>query len=51
VPPGPLLLAEVEGSVEAALALDGGETVASPFSESAGTVSLLHVRAAQLRAA
>jgi hypothetical protein len=51
VPPGPLLLAEVEGTVEAALALDGGETVANPFSESAGAVSLLHVRAAQLRAA
>ena len=51
VPPGPLLLAEVEGTIEAAIALEGGETVANPFSESAGAVSLLHVRAAQLRAA
>jgi hypothetical protein len=51
VPPGPLLLAEVEGTIEAAIGLDGGETVANPFSESAGAVSLLHVRAAQLRAA
>jgi hypothetical protein len=51
VPAGPLLLAEVEGTVEAAIGLDGGETVANPFSESAGAVSLLHVRAAQLRAA
>ena len=51
VPRGPLLLAEVEGAIEAAIGLDGGETVANPFSESAGAVSLLHVRAAQLRAA
>ena len=51
VPAGPLLLAEVEGTVEAAIGLGGGETVANPFSESAGAVSLLHVRAAQLRAA
>ena len=51
VPPGPLLLAEVEGTIEAAVALEGGETVANPFSESAGAVSLLHLRAAQLRAA
>ena len=51
VPPGPLLLAEVEGTVEAAIGVQGGETVANPFSESGGAVSLLHVRAAQLRAA
>jgi hypothetical protein len=51
VPAGPLLLAEVEGTIEAAIALDGRETVANPFSDSAGAVSLLHVRAAQLRAA
>ena len=51
VPPGPLLLAEVEGTVEAAIGLEGRETVANPFSESSGAVSLLHVRAAQLRAA
>ena len=51
VPPGPLQLAAVDGTVEAAIALAGGETVANPFSESAGAVSLLHLRAAQLRAA
>ena len=51
VPPGPLLLAEVEGTIEAAIGVEGGETVANPFSESGGAVSLLHVRAAQLRAA
>ena len=51
IPPGPLLLAEVEGAIEAAIGLEGGETVANPFSESEAAVSLLHVRAAQLRAA
>ena len=51
IPPGPLLLAEVEGAIEAAIGLEGGETVANPFSESSAAVSLLHVRAAQLRAA
>jgi len=45
------LLAEVEGTVEAAIGLEDGETVANPFSESAGAVSLLQFRAAQLRAA
>jgi hypothetical protein len=51
VPPGPLLLAEVEGTIEAAIGVQGGETVANPFSGSGVAVSLLHVRAAQLRAA
>ena len=51
VPLGPLLLAEVEGTVEAAIGLAGGDTIANPFSESAAAVSLLYVRAAQLRAA
>ena len=51
VPPGPLLLAEVEGTVEAAIGLEDGRTIANPFSGSASAVSLLHVRAAQLRAA
>ena len=51
VPRGPLLLAEVEGSIEAAIGVESRETVSNPFSGSAGAVSLLHVRAAQLRAA
>ena len=51
VPPGPLLLAEIDGTIEAAIGLEGRETVANPFSGSAGAVSLLHVRAEQLRAA
>jgi hypothetical protein len=51
VPPGPLLLAEVEGTVEAAVGVEGGETVANPFATSAEAVSLLRVRREQLRAA
>ena len=51
VPPGQLLLAEVEGTVEAAVALDGGETIANPFARSGEAVSLLELRADQLRAA
>ena len=51
MPPAPLLLAEVEGTIEAAISLECGETVANPFSESEAAVSLLHVRGAQLRAA
>lgn len=51
VPPGPLLLAEVEGEIEAVVALDGGETVANPFAASGEAVSLLRIRREQLRAA
>lgn len=51
VPPGPLLVAEVEGTIEAAVAVEGGESVANPFSPSEAAVSLLQVRAEQLRAA
>jgi hypothetical protein len=51
VPPGPLLVAEVEGTIEAAVAVEGGETIANPFAASGEAVSLLRIRAAQLRAA
>lgn len=51
MPPGPLLLAEVDGTVEAAVAIVGGETVANPFAACAEAVSLLHARVEQLRAA
>jgi hypothetical protein len=51
VPSGPLLVAEVDGSLEAAIGLDGCQTVANPFSASTAAVTLLHVRAVQLRAA
>jgi hypothetical protein len=51
VPQGALLVAEVDGSVEAAIGLDGCQTVANPFAASSAAVTLLHVRAVQLRAA
>jgi hypothetical protein len=51
VPPGPLLVAEVEGAVEAAVALEGGEAIANPFARSSEAVSLLRLRAEQIRAA
>ena len=43
-----VLVAEVDGSVEAALALDGGLAVADPFRPSALDLQLLSVRARQL---
>ena len=51
VPPGPLLLAEVEGTVEAAVGVEDGETIANPFARSGEAVPLLRLRAEQLRAA
>ena len=51
VPPGPMLVAEVDGTVEAAIGLAGCETISNPFAASAAAVTLLHVRAVQLRAA
>ena len=51
VPDGELLVAEVEGAVEAAVAVESGETVANPFSTSGEAVVLLKLRADQLRAA
>ena len=51
VPPGPLLVAEIEGTVEAAVGMSGGETIANPFAACADVVELLQTRAEQLRAA
>ena len=48
LPRGPVLLAEVEGIPRAALPLAGGSPISDPFYPSAGLVSLLAVRAAQL---
>jgi hypothetical protein len=43
-----VLVAEVDGSIEAAYALDGGVSVADPFRPSAGDAQLLALRARQL---
>src|SRR5437773_2772434 len=45
---GPVLLAEVDGSLRAAVSLEGGEAFADPFCDSAEVSALLEVRAAQL---
>jgi len=46
-PRSPLLLAEVDGTVRAALSLADGGAIADPFHPSAPLVDLLRVRAAQ----
>ena len=43
-----VLVAEVDGSIEAAYALDGGVAVADPFRPSAADAQLLALRARQL---
>ncbi|HEX3317944.1 MAG TPA: hypothetical protein VHR88_08000 [Solirubrobacteraceae bacterium] len=48
---GDLLVAEVEGELRAALPLAGGHAIADPFRPTAPLVSLLGLRAAQIRAA
>jgi hypothetical protein len=49
VPRSPLLLAEVGGELRAALSLADGAAIADPFHRTAWLVSLLTVRAEQLR--
>ena len=48
---GELLVAEVDGELRAALPLEGGNAIADPFRPTAPIVSLLGLRAAQIRAA
>jgi hypothetical protein len=45
---GPALVAEVDGSLRAALPLDGGESFADPFYETEEIAALLELRAEQL---
>jgi hypothetical protein len=47
-PSGPVLIAEVDGRLQAALPLDGGAPIADPFRRSADLVALLRMRAAQM---
>lgn len=49
LPGGPLLLAEVGGELWAAVQLSGEVVIADPFRRTADVVSLLRVRAGQLR--
>src|SRR3954451_23109423 len=48
VPRGPLLVADVEGEVVAALSLASGEAIADPFRRTAEAVALMRMRANQL---
>jgi hypothetical protein len=50
-PSGPMLVAEREGMLVAALPLSGGPSIADPFVPSADIVGLLELRRAQLRPA
>ena len=49
LPAGPLLLAEIDGYVEAALPVAGGRSIANPFAHTASAVALLEQRARQIR--
>jgi hypothetical protein len=51
VPKGTLLVADVAGSIQAALAIEGGRAIANPFAPTADLVRLLELRATQLREA
>jgi len=48
VPPGPLLLAEVDEELRAALSLTDGTVISDPFHRSGALVALLRDRATQL---
>lgn len=50
VPAGRVLVAEVDGRLRAAVALDGGEAIADPFRRTADLVALLRLRADHLAA-
>src|SRR3984893_1018741 len=45
----PLLLAERDGRLQAALSLSDGTTIADPFAPTAELIALLHVRPERLR--
>jgi len=47
-PIGPALVAEVHGTIHAALPLDGGRAFSDPFRHTADLIALLEARAAQL---
>jgi len=50
LPAGPILLAEVDGQLRAALSLSDGTLVADPWHRTAGLIELLRARARQLEA-
>ena len=46
---GPLLVAEADGEIVAALSLDDGGVIADPFRRTAAAVDLLRLRAGQVQ--
>jgi hypothetical protein len=50
LPPRPLLLAEVDGELRAALSLRDGSAIADPFFPTADLLALLHQHASATRA-
>ena len=50
-PQGPMLVAERDGVLVAAVPMDGGRAIADPFEPTLGLVGLLELRRAQLRPA
>jgi hypothetical protein len=48
LPPPPHLVAEIDGSIRAALSLPTGKTIADPFTHTAHLRDMLAVRASQL---
>lgn len=49
LPAGPALVAEVDGSIHAALPLDGSRAIADPFRRTSDLIALLEERASQIR--
>ena len=49
VPAGPILVAEADGALRAALSLQDGAVIADPFHRTVSFVALLRARAEQLR--
>jgi hypothetical protein len=49
LPAGPALVAEVDGSIQAALPLGGGRAIADPFRRTSDLIALLEERASQIR--
>ena len=50
MPAGPLLVGEMGGGIQAAVPVMGGRAIANPFVRTAELVSVLELRAAQMRA-
>jgi hypothetical protein len=49
LPSGPLLVGEISGGIQAAVPVMGGRGIANPFVRTAELMTLLELRAAQLR--